>query len=257
MRIGITERGDPSNDWSWVEKVRKTDGAIIITKRITNYVANNIIKLYNEGFPIMLHAGCTGWGGTYMEPYVPLYNIQLESIKHLLAVSFPKDRIVLRIDPIIPTTEGLQRIKNVLDYAIQAGILPGMRVRISVLDEYRHVKARFANEGLPEIFPGRFTAGPSEIQALTETLRPYYEQYGIKFECCAENQLVDQIYIHTGCVGIQDLTTMGLQPDTELTNRQNRSGCKCLAMKYELLNKKAQCANRCKYCYWQQDFKPN
>ena len=257
MRIGITERGDPSRDWSWTETIKKTDGAIIITKRITKYVGENVIKLHNEGIPIILHAGCTGWGATYMEPGVPLYNVQLESIKHMIERGFPKENITLRIDPIIPTRDGLQRAKYVLDYAVTLGLIPGIRVRISVLDEYRHVKARFAKNNLPEVFPGRFTAGPAEISALTKMLRPYHDKYGVQFECCAENTLVDPIYVHTGCVGIRDLEIMGLQPDTDQTNRQNRNGCKCLAMKYELLTKKAQCGNQCKYCYWQVDFGKN
>lgn len=36
MRIGITERGDASIDYSWVDKVSNIDGAILITKNLTD-----------------------------------------------------------------------------------------------------------------------------------------------------------------------------------------------------------------------------
>ena len=36
MRIGITERGDPSIDYSWKDKIGNMDGTIIITKNLTD-----------------------------------------------------------------------------------------------------------------------------------------------------------------------------------------------------------------------------
>ena len=154
MKIGITERGDPARDLSWTNTVRNCDGAIIITKAITNALAKNLLQLNQEGFPVILHATCTGYGGTILEPHVPNYAAQLTSIVHMIQHGFPQDHIILRIDPIIPTSEDVDTATKVLDAAASMNIIPGCRVRISILDEYRHVKARLAAAGLPQSCPG-------------------------------------------------------------------------------------------------------
>lgn len=38
MKIGVTERGDPSIDFTWTKKLDKMDGAILITKNLTDKV---------------------------------------------------------------------------------------------------------------------------------------------------------------------------------------------------------------------------
>lgn len=251
MKIGITERGDPARDLSWTNTVRNCDGAIIITKAITNALAKNLLQLNQEGFPVMLHATCTGYGGTILEPHVPNYAAQLTSITHMIQHGFPQDHIVLRIDPIIPTSEGVDTATKVLDAAASMNIIPGCRVRISILDEYRHVKARLAAAGLPQNFPGQFTANLEQRQYLTDALKPYAKQFGIQFECCAEKYLTDPIFVHQGCISHADLRTMGLPVENMSVNPQNRNGCLCLSCKHELLNNKHRCPHQCLYCYWQ------
>lgn len=86
-------------------------------------------------------------GGTMIEPRVPDYKTQLQNIVKLLQKGFPSDHMVLRIDPIIPTDEGLARVKTVLDdfIALNTGIT---RVRFSVLDQYKHVNDRLVEAGI-------------------------------------------------------------------------------------------------------------
>lgn len=38
MKIGVTERGDPSIDFTWTKKLDKMDGCILITKNLTDKV---------------------------------------------------------------------------------------------------------------------------------------------------------------------------------------------------------------------------
>ena len=45
MNIGITERGDPSIDFSWVEQMEKMDGVILITKNLTDAVIESKAQL--------------------------------------------------------------------------------------------------------------------------------------------------------------------------------------------------------------------
>ena len=68
MKIGFTERGDAGRDLSWVQacEEHKIDGAVIITKTLTNACGKALLKLHSHGFPLILHATTTGWGGTPM-----------------------------------------------------------------------------------------------------------------------------------------------------------------------------------------------
>lgn len=67
MRIGITERGDASIDYSWVQKLDNVDGAILITKNVTDRFIEAVLQNYNK---VIVHATTTGYGGTILEPNV-------------------------------------------------------------------------------------------------------------------------------------------------------------------------------------------
>lgn len=252
MKIGITEQGDASIDYSWVEPIKnnQVDGAIIITKNITPTFINTILDLYeNYTDKIIVHATCTGWGGSYLEPNIPDYMIQLNNLYKLITKSFPKQNCVLRIDPIIPTQEGIQKAKNVLDLAIVVGLLPNLRTRISVYDEYHHVQNRLKSINKKPFYHNSFTASRDMINNLISEL----SKYNIVFETCAENVLTTQstIFKTTGCVSLSDINIMGLPTPKSLSeNKQNRTGCHCLTCKTELLSNKKQCPYKCVYCYW-------
>ena len=113
MKIGITERGDAGCDLSWYEKLDSVDGAIIITKKLSDGV---IERLLNVSKPVILHCTCTGLGGTWLEPNVYDYKTQLNQLIKLIDKGFDKNRVVLRIDPIIPTDFGIEAACNVIDY---------------------------------------------------------------------------------------------------------------------------------------------
>ena len=109
MKIGITERGDASIDYQWKGKLPSVDGAILITKNLTDQFIDTVIKCYENGDKLIVHATCTGWGETDFEPNVPDYKTQLHQLKKLINKGFPADYCVLRIDPIFPTLFGLKR----------------------------------------------------------------------------------------------------------------------------------------------------
>ncbi len=254
MRIGITEQGDAGLDLSWESKLPNIDGTILITKNLTEACKNAILNAHRKEHRLILHLGCTGWGQSVIEPNVPRYTKQIDSVMDLIRKGFPKKQIVLRIDPIIPTESGLKAVQNVLDYAIQKHLLPEpgntpeIRIRISVLDEYAHVKQRLKEAGYASFYPGKtFTASREQFQEITKTLKPY----GFPIHTCAEPNLTDAMYVHTGCVSEQDLNLLHLPfPEKTSRNGQNRYGCRCLTCKTELLNQKKQCPHGCLYCYW-------
>lgn len=168
-------------------------------------------------------------------------------LKKLVAMGFPISQCVLRIDPIFPTDSGLKRVCEIIDNAYLLKLLPDIRVRISVLDEYKHVKERFKSIGFNPIYGENFYAPKAMMQAVAKTL----SRYNICYETCAEKYLGDTTrFERLGCVSNKDLKILGLTEQNVPVNMQNRSGCLCLSCKTELLENKCQCPHRCLYCYW-------
>lgn len=258
LKIGITERGDAGINLTWEDKLSTVDGAILITKKITEEFSEALLHHHNNGFPIILHATCTGWGGSDFEPNVPEPRQQLTAAYRLLEKGFPLKRLVLRIDPIIPTSVGMKKFSDVLQIASEIGIpIQTIRKRISILDQYPHVKKRLESIGYQPLYNGYFQAAPWAIETIAKKLDTIYNQWGkyaIGFESCAEPKLAEQAKSVTasGCVSTKDIELMGLNP-TKIPNGingQNRKGCLCCMAKKELLTQKSRCANGCIYCYW-------
>lgn len=160
---------------------------------------------------------------------------------------FPKDQVVLRIDPIIPTAEGVIRVENVLMTALSMGLLPAMRVRISILDNYKHVQQRFALAGLEPLYGGYFNAPADEWLRVQGLLCRFQN---ITFETCAEKNIPTPNAKQVGCVSYADLSIMGLPTPSMDENPQNRKNCLCLSCKTELLINRCRCGHKCLYCYW-------
>lgn len=249
--IGITERGDAGIDFDWQHKIQDVDGAILITKNL-NYSFVGLLKAAARKKPIILHATITGWGGSALEPNVPNYKESLDELCELIHTGFPVSRCVLRIDPIIPTEHGVNLADAVLQNALSRSELKGIRVRISILDEYPHVKERLRKEGFAPFYEGtRFQPNENEIARVFSLLDKWHKKEGVFFETCAEPRLFGDCIIKRGCVSQKDLELMGLEmPDNLETNPQNRYGCLCLSCKKELLSRKHRCPHRCLYCYW-------
>lgn len=267
IKIGITERGDAGLDTSWYEKIKdkKVDGAILITKNITDDFLARVLNLYSNDYKIIVHCTCTGWGGTIMEPNVPPYKRQLEQLRSLIDAGFPIENCVLRIDPIFPTPNGLQKVGEILSYAESLNLIPKtnaftsqlsyIRIRISIFDEYKHVKERFKQAGFNPMYGDSFYASKHMMHNAKQFLRTYALDHDIKFETCAEPYLTEnlddeKIFIQRGCVSEHDLKILNLPIDTNLMNMQHRNGCMCLSCKTELLQNKKQCPHKCLYCYW-------
>lgn len=250
LKIGFTERGDAGLDTGWYEKCKngQVDGAVIITKNLTFACQSFLLDLQKQHFPVILHCGCTGWGHTAVEPYVPDYIDQLSTLSRLIRDGFPADHTVLRIDPVFPTETGIRKMCEVIRAAKQLKLLPGIRVRISILDEYRHVKERERLLGVLPIYPGTgFQASPEQFKAVSDILATFPD---ITFETCAEPLLAGPNIVQRGCLSETDLRIMGLSYNENFVNPQGRGGCLCLGCKTELLTQKKRCPHKCVYCYW-------
>lgn len=249
MKIGVTERGDAGLNLAWACKARTVDGMVLITKNITDAFIHQVVKLHHQGVPIIVHCTCTGFGGTTLEPNVPNYKVQLAALNKLIAAGFPASHTVLRLDPIFPSETGMQKVRNVLDEFLKLDT-GCTRIRISIVDEYKHVKERYKARGWEPLYGDNFGPNKTQLALVTNTLKAYPQ---LKFEACAENllsQMSEQI-VATGCVSQLDLQIMGLSVSSDLyENPQNRYGCKCLSCKTELLDNRHPCPHGCVYCFW-------
>lgn len=249
MKIGITEAGDASLDYTWLNKIDSCDGIILITKNVTDHFIKTILPYKHK---IILHATCTGMGGTVVEPNVPNYKQQLAQVSKLIEAGFPKNQITVRIDPIVPTAKGLQTAQNVINAS------PVRHFRFSVLDTYPHVRARFKAAGITLPYGDSFQASNEQFEMLKTWLAG--QSPADIFECCAEDKLVDVPNVCTvscvsnvctvGCVSENDINTLGLTLDAVYPTGLQRKSCRCLSCKTELLSHKQRCPHGCLYCYW-------
>lgn len=258
MRIGITERGDAGWNLEWYDVLKDTgsyDGAILITKYITDAFIEKAVDLYKKGFPLIIHATVTGWGGTFVEPGIHDYHTQLNKACDLCKAGFPIENLVIRVDPIWPTSSGLKRAAEVIEEAKSLGLLQKKktaRLRVSILDEYKHVKERIRRADHEPVYGDKFYPPVFMVEKTAEMLK----NENVPFETCAEELLTKkcpELAAVKGCVSETDLALMGLgikDVNEMYENKQRRSGCHCLSCKSELFNDRKPCPTKCIYCCW-------
>lgn len=246
--IGFTEGGDPSFNFNWVkalENDQSIDGVVVITKRLNKEMFKPLLKHKGR---IILHLSVTGYAGTVVEPNTPDVLVIYQTYMDLLAQGFPKEHVVLRIDPIIPTTIGLKRADKVLTQF--APVVS--RVRISLIDMYPEVKRRFKVAGLRFPYGKEFQPPQEMINAANKLLMEWKQKYpNLSFESCAEEGLTAAEQI--GCLSLRDYQILNIQAPETVSRGRQRATCQCLGTKKELLGGKIRCPNGCLYCYWKDE----
>lgn len=173
----------------------------------------------------------------------------MDALEQLINKGFPASHVVLRIDPVIPEGDCLTPLDNILT---RAENIKGLsRVRISVLDNYPHVRSRFLQTGIMPLYDGKFAAPDEELIDVLNILA----KHPFRYEACAETKLCKfsrGLVKACGCISEKDLGFMGLKREEFFLNPQNRTGCKCLSCKTELLGKSHACPHGCLYCYWKR-----
>lgn len=249
-KIGATDGGDAGLDLSWRNKMDSVDGAVLITKRVTPAFIEAVRDMPN----VVVHATCTGYGGTVLEPNVPTMLEQFNFVLELVQAGFPKERIVIRIDPIIPTPKGLRRALNVFSLFMSADF---SRYRVSIIDMYPFVRDRFLAAGLPLPYGDRFAPRSEDWQAVNKLIGNAKIMWAsgnyagdLRIEACAEPTLTKAI--RCGCVSEYDLRLMGLIDEGEKLDSvgYQRRDCLCYSGKVELLTTRKPCSHQCLYCFW-------
>jgi DNA repair photolyase len=238
-RIGVTESNEIAFNLDAFDRLYKAN--IIITKRLTDELIEKLIEYKDK---IIFHCCVTGMGSTRIEPFVPTPQKTLEKLHKLLDGGFPTSHIVLRIDPIVPTRKGVETAMGVLRLFRGLGI---KRVRISFLDNYKHVRERFKEIGV-ELYNGEFHAPLKERLKCLTAIKYCAEECGYEtVEACGEPG-IDSI----PCISQKDIDILGLTDEIVLEgSAEQRKSCGCPANKSELLRVKPhRCDNKCVYCYW-------
>ena len=135
-KIGITEAGDAGVDLSWEEKLDDVDAAVLITKCVSPDFFDAALKHKDK---LVIHTTITGYGHSALEPNVPTPYEEFAAIMELAKAGFPMEKIVIRIDPIIPTEKGLSVAYRTMISFMEMGF---QRYRVSVIDMYPHARSR-------------------------------------------------------------------------------------------------------------------
>jgi len=233
-KIGITEKGDASLDLSWIDKLDEVDGCVLITKSPTPEFIELVEKYKDK---LIVHTTITGVGGSVFEPNVPKPHRLYPLFNKILDILGP-EKTVLRIDPIVPTERGIMAAHGVF----VALSMREHRTRVSILDNYPHVKRRFLKAGVPTL-DYKFHA---DFKVRDDIIR----LFGSSVEICAEPG-----FSSIGCVSKRDTDALGihLTDEDEKSHFKQRRGCTCLGIKTELLSNKTQCPYGCLYCYWKNE----
>lgn len=240
QRVGVTETSEIAFNLDTFDRLYKAN--IIITKRLTNDLIARLNEHYDK---VILHLTCTGMGQTCIEPFVPSVDETKEKFIQLITLGFPIEQVVLRVDPIVPTDKGIRTATSVLEAFKGLGI---KRVRISFLDNYKHVRERFKDKGIDELYGGNFHAPLDDRVKYLEMIKDCASECGYEVvEACGEPGIES-----TPCLSQRDIDILGLTDKIRLVGSANqRSSCSCPQNKSELItngfNKK--CDNRCLYCY--------
>ncbi len=216
--VGITEYSDPTIDLSWQSWVGEGKPAILITKR-----PDLLYPLLSGKESIVVHSTITGLGGTIYEPNIPSYDYEL-GYYHRLCDLMGKERVVLRLDPIIKQEVSLlRRILNESEG----------RSFISFLDFYPKTRKCFVEKGIK--------LEQDNIHLLLEKRLSIWKELD-KPSTCFEPEMSMR-----PCILEDDFRVLGINP--VIVAKKKKFVCDCIANKVELC-KNLNCTYNCLYCFW-------
>lgn len=235
MKFFITERGEIAYQLDTAisnlkRQFQQGDALMVVTKCINNMELRNF--LISEKAHTIVHATITGFGGSFLEPGVHSPTEAIGGVVNLIEMGFPVDRIVLRVDPIIPTERGIETAMKVVNLC-PASV---RRIRFSFIDGYPGIKG---------YLPWKTFHSPKENQA--KAIKALLTHAGHRtIEACGEYGLS----MNQGCISNVDYDILNLSRPISVQLKGRRKGCLCVGTKTEILVKPAKCPNGCIYCYY-------
>jgi DNA repair photolyase len=140
----ITLAGEPAINTSWALKLKdmKDDEHLtLITKNPGAFIKSELEYAIeqNKG-KVTLYICITGYGKTPMEPEVIMPITAMMSMKYLIDKGYD---VVLYINPIIPTTSGFEKVRDVIGHAHDIlGSLKNLKIKIDFIQHISNCDAR-------------------------------------------------------------------------------------------------------------------
>ena len=228
-KIGITEGSDAALDNRWYKWVKDGKPAILLTKS-PKLLYEQLQEF--EKYNIITHLTITGNAKTILEPNVPDTAESIEYFKKFLEL-IGNERVILRIDPIIPVMPYLKNSYDVLD-KVKSLCGKDIRIRISIYDNYKHTDKRLKELGIDLKYEGFHY--------------PLYARRNIWKIMGEPNTCGEPGLPSTPCLSEYDCKILGVEPG--ISERWQRKDCGCLNNKIELTPLKEPCKHNCAYCFW-------
>jgi hypothetical protein len=238
--VWVTETSDPFFHWQPVADVAASGQPVVVYSK--NLVP---VDFFRDNPRVAVGLTITGWGGTWLEAGVIAPETMVAHFNNV-AEAVGCERLRLRIDPGIPTEEGLRRATAVL-----AGIVAPVRTITSLIQFYKGHDKLFSQLGIDRsryaLRSGRALYPDPELAAwwLSGLLRARPDFAGcISF--CGMPYLVAGAE-HTGCVDDELLSAIGVTDFKRVAPGRQRPGCRCVITKRQALG--GPCSHGCLYCY--------
>ncbi len=202
IRVGIVQNGEPSVDYSWISKMEDVDFSILRVRNLTDEFVQAVLPHKHK---LLLCVVCSGYGGTVVEPNVMDVQQQVFQLKRLLSMGFPKERVCLCVEPIIPTAKG---IKNFVKVVEEMHTFVSYCC-INILKNTPLIQKRFAENKLPVLYGGEMYPPQSVWDKVDEVVADLSQQHNLLFLCNKDNPL----YCATRCEDADMRIVCSLFPD--------------------------------------------
>jgi len=238
--VWVTESSDPFFHWQPVAEVAGSGQPVVVYSK--NLVP---VDFFRDNPRVALGLTITGWGGTWLEPGV-IPAATMAAHFNRVAEAIGGERLRLRIDPGIPTADGLHRARSVL-----RSITVPVRTITSIIQFYKGHDRLFARLGIDRgrytLRSGRALYPDPEIAAwwLRELLQTRPDFAGCVSFCGMPYQVAGAE--HTGCVDDDLLRAIGVTDFERIAPGRQRPGCRCVIAKRQALH--GACNHGCLYCY--------
>ncbi len=238
--VWVTETSDPFFHWPAVAEAAESGQPLVV------YSKNLIpVDFFRDHPRVALGLTITGWGGTWLEPGVAPPEAMVAHFNRA-ADAMGLERLRLRVDPGIPTAEGLRRATAVL-----GGIAAPVRTITSIIQFYKGHDTLFHKLGIDRSRynkkSGRAVYPDPELAVwwLSELLQARPDFVGCVSFCGMPYQVEGAE--HTGCVDDALLAAIGVDRFKRIAPGRQRPGCRCVIAKRQALG--GACAHGCLYCY--------
>jgi len=241
--VYATEMSDPVMNWPAVDRVINEGHPVILYSKATLP-----IDYLKDKSNVAIGITISGWGGTWLEPNVFAPNVMIDYFNKLIK-EIPIERVLLRVDPVIPTTEGFLRALRVIK-----GIVGKPRVISSIIQYYSGHEKIFHKLGISRMITYKEKHGralfPKKIVAemwidCVKKTRP-----DLDITLCGMPYEVEGA-IHDGCVNENLLRALSVEEFVAIEPGFQRPGCKCVIKKRQIYL--GRCNHGCAYCYANKD----